>query len=350
MARSLQLDTIKGILLVLVVLAHTIEVALEGTGGRAGGGWGVLYASIYLFHMPVFVFVSGYLTNPAKDVLRHAREILLLYVAAQAVWVAYEVVLGLTVSRELLPGGYEVILVGPGWGLWYLLSLFFWRAMTPVLAAVRWPVPALLALCGLAALAGRLELSGLLSLARTVSFLPFFAAGLWARQHGWSFTGRRFRWTDIPVFLAVPAVMPWLVQTSYEKTHELTYMSRPFADLGVSLADGATFRLGMLLVGLGFARLFFWVVPAVGGVFARIGANSLSVYVAHFYVVHTLRRLVPAAFWEAHLWWAAPVIVVVCCLFIGSWPAAVLEKIRSGVERLVFRHDQPADTGRMRAP
>ena len=273
MARSLQLDTIKGILLVLVVLAHSMEVALEGTAGRAGGAWGVLYASIYLFHMPVFVFVSGYLTNPAKDVLRHAREILLLYVAAQAVWVAYEVVLGLTVSRELLPGGYEVILVGPGWGLWYLLSLFFWRAMTPVLAAVRWPVPALLALCGLAALAGRLELSGLLSLARTVSFLPFFAAGLWARQHGWWLTERRFRWTDAVLIPAALAVMPWLVQTSYEKTHELTYMSRPFEALGVSLADGVAFRLGMLLVGIVFARLFFWAVPAVGGVFARIGAT-----------------------------------------------------------------------------
>lgn len=49
--RNYRMDNIKSFLILCVVLGHMLE--LSGTGG-----W---YRVIYSFHMPAFIFVSGFL-------------------------------------------------------------------------------------------------------------------------------------------------------------------------------------------------------------------------------------------------------------------------------------------------
>ena len=53
-SRIYALDTIKAILIFLVVFAHFLE-------GNLTGKTTYVYTVIYMFHMPVFIFCSGFL-------------------------------------------------------------------------------------------------------------------------------------------------------------------------------------------------------------------------------------------------------------------------------------------------
>lgn len=53
--RLIYLDTLKGMLIILVVLGHC------GTALSTG-----LLSSIYAFHMPLFILVSGYLSKKTE--------------------------------------------------------------------------------------------------------------------------------------------------------------------------------------------------------------------------------------------------------------------------------------------
>ena len=52
--RDYRIDGIKWLLIVLVTFGHVIEPALSNPIANK------LYSIIYIFHMPLFVFISGY--------------------------------------------------------------------------------------------------------------------------------------------------------------------------------------------------------------------------------------------------------------------------------------------------
>lgn len=55
--RSLLFDNIKTVLIILVVLGHALEeISLEHE-------YGIIRACIYSFHMPAFIFISGYFSG-----------------------------------------------------------------------------------------------------------------------------------------------------------------------------------------------------------------------------------------------------------------------------------------------
>lgn len=50
-------DNIKIVLIILVLFGHALEeISLEN-------GYGIIRACIYSFHMPVFIFISGYFSG-----------------------------------------------------------------------------------------------------------------------------------------------------------------------------------------------------------------------------------------------------------------------------------------------
>lgn len=55
--RSLLFDNIKTVLIILVVLGHALEeISLEHE-------YGIIRVCIYSFHMPAFIFISGYFSG-----------------------------------------------------------------------------------------------------------------------------------------------------------------------------------------------------------------------------------------------------------------------------------------------
>ncbi|MCH5177460.1 MAG: hypothetical protein J1F25_05505, partial [Prevotellaceae bacterium] len=128
---------------------------------------------IYVFHMPLFIFISGYFSRK-KD---YKHFLLDCWRLLEPLIIFQLLNLGLKYRWE----GYISIkdVLTPWWILWYLLSLIYWRALLQIipkkiLQNTKLLIVASFAIC---ILVGFLPFNRFLSLQRTFSFLPFFFLG-----------------------------------------------------------------------------------------------------------------------------------------------------------------------------
>ena len=176
MARDNRIDSLKGLLIILVILGHVITT-LDNVNVVNHAVMGL----IYVFHMPLFILISGYLTRSpeqqsAGDMWRSVLNILITLGIFQL----------LESIRIHLYGGDFVVAMErfPLGVLWYLLSLAYWKVIlyyTP-----KWLLKRPLLYLGIAAvlsvLCGLTKLGGFLSIQRTLNFYLFFLLGYYYRQ------------------------------------------------------------------------------------------------------------------------------------------------------------------------
>ena len=156
-------DNIKGILIYLVVFAHLLECA-----GLTGC---FAYRLIYVFHMPMFLFVSGFFARfSPKKIL---TDLVWPYVLFQVVFLLFD---GFVIN----PGTFRLQFTKPYWILWYLFVLIIYTLLTgiikpkkPVIQITAVAVFTVLAL--LAGYAGRIGYE--FSASRLIVFSPFFFSG-----------------------------------------------------------------------------------------------------------------------------------------------------------------------------
>ncbi|MCX6953076.1 MAG: acyltransferase family protein [Verrucomicrobia bacterium] len=330
-----KVDNIKGLLMILVVAGHAIEIAPIAGGWRGASVANVLYASIYTFHMPALVFISGYLSGRAKKLGDLAWAGVGLYVLAQALWVAF--LSALSLCGGGLPSLAVLSGLVPGWGLWYLLCLFVWRASAPVLTEIRHAPLVMGGLFSYGVLIGGSEANELLSISRLIVLLPYFALGYWCKTRNWGFAETRLRWYDAFLGAALLGVGPLVVAGCCSRRIDLLHFSRPFAELGVKLEIGALVRVGSALIALGMIRLLLLITPDRKTVFSRFGTQSLSLYLGHFYIIGLLRIFIPARIWLDNLLWITPCVIVLCASLIFLKLDHGLGRLRNWVSALIFR-------------
>lgn len=167
--RNLFFDSLKGVLIILVVFGHFLAYGLSSRLCLA------TYNFVYMFHMPLFIVISGYFSNPSSN--RYWRRTLGLLET-------YFVFQLLFMLLNQAPFSIRSLLV-PQFGLWYLLSLFYWRI---ILALFPLPIGGLnpkVLLCFaflFGFIGGVLPVSKFMSIQRTFYFFPFFMAGFCVRN------------------------------------------------------------------------------------------------------------------------------------------------------------------------
>lgn len=119
--RDTSFDSIKFVLIALVVLGHTMHVDLSGFNGK-------VFSFIYSFHMPAFAIISGYFfkVKGNKDFWKSILELMLVLIFFQLFYFTndwhnpfnYSIVGALDrVAHFYIPRG----------ATWYIMSLCFWR-------------------------------------------------------------------------------------------------------------------------------------------------------------------------------------------------------------------------------
>ena len=166
MKRNIKMDNLKGILIVLVVTGHFLELCM---------GKGILryiYMMIYFFHMPLFVYCSGYFAKCSGVGERILKKLLLPYMIFQTLYILFE--------RVVLKNELEIQFSKPYWLLWYLAAMIIWSILLPLVStSSRKKQMLVLALSVAAALAAGFD-SGIgrsLSLSRSIVYFPFFLMG-----------------------------------------------------------------------------------------------------------------------------------------------------------------------------
>lgn len=267
-------DNAKMALVTLVVVGHS-WVLLPASPWRDH-----LYDFLYAWHVPAFVFVTGYLSRSFAYTPRRLWQLLRTVVVPYLLFECALALFRIHVGGEQLQDLFR----DPHWPMWYLAALFFWRLLTPVFR----PLPGVLAVVGaiVVSLVAGAYAGDTLDLARVVGLLPFFVLGLHARREHLD----RLR-TPLARVLGIVGLgtVFWLTRYTdrFASTEWLYYRSR-YALLEVSDAHAIVIRGGVLLVGLVGAASFLSLVPALGGWFSRMGAWTLVVYLFHGFAIKGL--------------------------------------------------------------
>lgn len=321
-ARDYHIDNIKGILIFLVVLGHLLGYLQEIHASFATG----VRTFIYFFHMPGFIFMSGYLAKgflqkqyKAEKLLSFAWLYLLFKDSIElvhfiferryfenashpAVWLLIVLLFcggiwllsytyshsalfrKLFISVVLVFSLLKINMLTVGAAPWYLLSLILWHLALYLTKNMK-PKYVLAGAILLAAVINYQESVGkFLSLSRTLNFLPFFLLGYYIRKEQLAEIFNHPKCKRLlpalfllSAFLIIP-FWRWVQKyfgvfffglSPYSKLSSHLY---PFAPLLCVLWMAAVL---LMLLGL------FILCPKKETFLCRFGKNTIGIYILH---------------------------------------------------------------------
>ena len=265
---SYLVDNIKVLLIFLVVFNHLIAFQLVKADVVVRYVW---YA-ITIFHMPAFVFMSGYLSKKPQDVLKNVKNLLIPYILGYSLTWYATIWIGKRIDYELLRPSGTV--------MWYVLALFIYRLTIEALGKVRFIVPLSIVF---ALWAGtRPEFTTYLSSSRIVVFFPFFVAGyLWKSDYTKVVRKFKGKWVLIPISgLLLYAIPNFMIANKipidiFRGNH--TYQLSGMDDI-----TGMLIRLLMYLVSFVLVLTFLALMPDVKLPITFIGRNTMGIYFFHY--------------------------------------------------------------------
>lgn len=274
--RDLYFDNIKFLLICLVIVGHTIEPLLN-----SGKALKALYMWIYSFHMPLFIFISGYFSKSVKPVGNFGKVLRSIIVPYLVFEVLYSLFDFWVFERESLTFSF----LTPYWLMWFLFSLAVWKLFLPYVVKVRY-VMAISVL--FAVLAGYMNDIGYrMSLSRTIVFFPFFLAGYYSERRYLEKLYRPiWRSTAWGVLVASFLVFFYLGQGL---DVQWFYGSYSYAALGHKEWYAGFYRMGLYAVAAVSSLAVLLICPQ-GKIplISRMGQNTLYAYLLHGFVIKYL--------------------------------------------------------------
>lgn len=279
--RNTFLDFLKGILILLVTYGHAIQFA----GYRDEGFWqDPVYQAIYMFHMPLFMAVSGYVAYSGiqrrgfGEVVGTRFRQLIVPIIAWGV-LAQGIKLAISPAPDLAAfprhaAGYIA------YSLWFLWALFGAVLLAAALRRFGKDTPLIAALCVLA----------VLLVPRLGNFylfqytLPFFWLGYFAARRA-AFPG----WMRSPVFLGVMLVLSGLCYTFWRLE---TYAYLGPSRLALENLRDLSLRYVAGVVASAAAVALLWRLYRVWspGWVLMLGKNSLAIYILQELVYLTFQQ------------------------------------------------------------
>lgn len=256
---------LKLLLIICVVYGHWIEPFVREEPMLLAQ-----YRMIYLFHMPLFAWLSGLFLKSGGACIRTVKRTLPVYLICQ--------------TAAVLLGNGQVRWHTPWWHLWYLLSTVCWAG-----AAWLWfrfgkgRGGWLILVLSLAAgcLAGEARwLSRVMSGSRTVVFFPYFWLGVLTPG---DISREKLRVPSLAVLGAMGGVMAWVWENAGTV---FLYQAAPFG----SVENGPLLRLGCYGTGFALGMMVLAWLPGRRFRFTRMGADTMAVYLLHGVIVGWLRR------------------------------------------------------------
>lgn len=266
--RITSFDNLKYLLIVLVIFGHVSYYVDFENSTHIVRIEGYLKHIIYAFHMPLFIFISGYFSHKYEKerFLSSISKLLRIYLIFQT--------LRILINYLFFNKSFQMdSLFLPCHTLWYLLSLLFWRVFIQIIPdkiinnnKVFVGGGILLSLLG-----GFCPLGHFLSINRTLTFSIFFIMGFIVRKKDVFNKLLTFKITVIHILILLIAIILSIkLNVFYGKSpynHPIDILERIFHILNAAI------------LSVGIMRL----LPQKH--FKGQGHNVLFFYVYHFYVL-----------------------------------------------------------------
>jgi fucose 4-O-acetylase-like acetyltransferase len=269
--RDNSVDLLKVFAIALVVVGHSIQYSLPHFDSN------VVYRFIYSFHMPLFMFISGYLgfSRKIKDrfLYKKFRRLVVPFLAWTVIYSVYYS------WKELVSGNFNSFIEyfqdfvkSPGnGGLWFLWVLFLVFAAYSILKKAKpfygW---CLLAVFSLQAVSYVLHGADFLGVSMFCFYLPFFFAGYFTKEYN---IIPRMPWYAVTLIFLLFCVLEviWCRTTAFQGLH---LRGIPFTRIVNYLAAFTAILLLFRVAGHcgGYSsKIVFWV-----------SNNTLGIYAVHY--------------------------------------------------------------------
>lgn len=272
-ARDCRIDSLKYCLIVLVIIGHVLSQNQFSSVPLCG----VIWKWIYMFHMPLFVFISGYLSHKKKD----KRQFLLSCWKIIEPLIIYQILLK---GYIFLTTGYFSLkeLLTPWWVLWYLLSLLYWRVMLQVIPDRLLSHKKFLVLLAfvVSLIAGYFPFNRFLSIQRTFAFMPFFVLGYSMRGKN-LFVASRYRvWCAL--FLVITIILPLYFENYLGDLNQADPYTNPSGIFSRLLVFGLSIPMSISFMNLCPVR--HWIVQQ--------GRLTMQYYIFHAVIIFLFMKCV----------------------------------------------------------
>ena len=307
---SYLIDNFKVLLIFLVVFNHIIAFNLVKVDTVVRYVW---YA-ITIFHMPAFIFVSGYLSKKPQNALKNFKNLLIPYILGYTLTWYSQIWLGRSVDYEILRPTGTV--------MWYILALFIYRLTIEALGKIRFIVPISIAI---ALWAGtRPEFTTFLSASRIVVFFPFFVAGyLWKSEYITAVRKFKGKWVLVPI----SAVLLWAIP-NYMITNDMGIAifrgNHGYKLCGLTDPEGIILRLLMYLVSFILIYTLLALLPDIKLPLTYVGRHTMGIYFFHYPIMIIMNGLYILLIPEMNNVWVLLGVSLVFVLVLGSLPVDLL--------------------------
>ena len=323
-------DNMKAILLVLVVLGHLLNSVVKQNQVLEA-----LYAFIYIFHMPVFVFITGYFSkNVEKGRTQAVEKYLIPYVIFCILLQVESRILNIGIGDEM---AFRILY--PHWGMWYLLAVFWWKLFLKDIIRIRFILP-MSVLAGLMTGFSR-EFGTYLGIGRTINLLFFFLLGYYCTRENVEKIRKCPKVISV-CLIAATAIFAYAMVFRWDASYGALFMRKPYrADYEIFdfLIRGAVY---LLATGMIFA--FINLTSRKRTKFSYIGTNSVCVYIFHLFLVQFIERFYD---FEINPWINLLVFVVISIMtaVVFGQPifAKAYQKLTDWVCALTFRTEDKGE-------
>ncbi|MFE8704211.1 acyltransferase family protein [Cytobacillus sp. FJAT-54145] len=276
--RDAYYDNAKFLLIFLVVFGHFIQSFIDESKLIY-----TLYTTIYLFHMPAFILISGYFARGFRKkgyLAKITKKLIGPYLIFQGIYSIYYFVIRGWEPTELDP-------LNPQWSLWFLVSLFFWNLMLFLFTKFKSSYAILISF-GLGITVGYLDIvSNYLSLSRTIVFFPLFLLGYYfKKEHFETLRNKKVKLPAFVLLIIITAAFYILPEFDYK----WLFGSKPYHAFDQTGLYGGIVRLGIYSLTLIATFSFLALVPRKNLFFTKWGASSIYIYLLHGFVVQYFRH------------------------------------------------------------
>jgi fucose 4-O-acetylase-like acetyltransferase len=293
-------DNFKGVLIALVVIGHFLYEY------RAWPGILPVVTGIYAFHMPAFLFISGYFSRSERSSSPEALSKLLIWFAIM--------------NYSMMAVGYAVGTVSSFslshlvYSSWYLLALFLYRLILPAVRNVPLIVPLSIAISIAVGFVDRF--TNFFLWAKIVALFPFFICGAtvskrWIEDFiAW--------WKQRPVLLLVAGLVvaapTILLILQHRLTLEDVLWARPYANW-----RGTAHRVVAFIAAISITGILLGFIPRIEiRWLTKWGRNSLAIYVSHRVLTVLLHVWWPQLLADVYGYLMLALISIVALIVLGS--------------------------------
>ena len=283
-SRIIYYDNLKFILILLVIFGHVISISVNSS---IGGG---IYNFIFYFHMPLFVFISGFFTriNNRVKFYKGIFRLLEAYIVFQLIHLLPNFIRGDNFTFASI--------INPEYALWYLLCVVYWRIIFYVVKPSLESAKTLYISLILFVLAGFIPLSLEASFQRAFFFFPFFVMGYYSQKYDIIRAVSKMPFSiclfSIGILLSLSIISVAIDFPNYVNDRDLLFGIKYYSQFPYPIYLSIIFRIAYLINACVISVLFLRLIPQDYRCYSKYGKDTLFFYLYHSIFILLLRYFV----------------------------------------------------------